>query len=167
LILWHQGRSSCKHRPEWGTLVHDQKGKHWCRLTRNDKLRLEDSHSLGFRLEINPNTGQYGGCPNCWSLCFCYQVSSYTSSSSLRLGAEASFWRRLATHEALPKPIWRGFFGIRLQWTRGGQRFPQDRGNRMMIYPRWESIARWIAPIKKRRKKKSKMGVGKVIPNEP
>jgi hypothetical protein len=37
----------------------------------------------------------------------------------------------------------------------------------MMIYPRWESKARWIAPIKKRRKKKSKMGVGKVIPNEP
>jgi hypothetical protein len=30
-----------------------------------------------------------------------------------------------------------------------------------------ESRARWIAPIKKKRKKKSKVGIGKVIPNEP
>jgi hypothetical protein len=37
----------------------------------------------------------------------------------------------------------------------------------MMIYLRWESKARWIAPIKRSRKKKSKMGIGKVMLNEP
>jgi hypothetical protein len=37
----------------------------------------------------------------------------------------------------------------------------------MMIYPRWESKARWIEPIKKRQKKKSKVGIEKVIPNGP
>jgi hypothetical protein len=30
-----------------------------------------------------------------------------------------------------------------------------------MICPRWESKAWWIAPIKKRRKEKSKVGVEK------
>jgi hypothetical protein len=24
-ILWHQGRLSCIHRPEWGTLAHGKK----------------------------------------------------------------------------------------------------------------------------------------------
>jgi hypothetical protein len=37
----------------------------------------------------------------------------------------------------------------------------------MLSCPQYESKARWIAPIKKRRKKKSKVGIGEVIPNEP
>jgi hypothetical protein len=166
-ILWYQGRSSYIHRPEWETLVHDQKGKHWHHLTRNDRLQLEGSRSWEFRPEITPNIGQCEGCPNCWFL-HCYlQVFSYTSFSNLQLGAGASFWRRLATHEVLTKLLWRGFFYIRLQWTQGGRRFPQVRGIRMMIYPQWESKARWIEPIKKRQKKKSKMGIEKVILNGP
>jgi hypothetical protein len=110
-------------------------------LTRNDKLQLEDSHSWGFRPEITPNTRQYEGCPNCWFLHFYLRVSSYTSFSNLQLGVGASFLRRLATHEVLTKPIWRVFCWIRLQQTQGGRRFPQVRGNRIMIYPRWESKA--------------------------
>jgi hypothetical protein len=137
-ILWHQGRSSYIRRPKWGTLVHDQKGKHWRRLTRNDRLQLGDFYSLGFRPEITPNTGQYEDCPNCWFLHFYFRVSSYTSFSSLQLGVGASFWRRLATHEVLTKPIWRVFYWIRLQWTQGGRRFPQVRGNMMIIYLRWD-----------------------------
>jgi hypothetical protein len=37
----------------------------------------------------------------------------------------------------------------------------------MMVYPQWESKAQWIKPIKKRQKKKSKMGIEKAIPNGP
>jgi hypothetical protein len=37
----------------------------------------------------------------------------------------------------------------------------------MLSCPHCESRAQWIAPIKKRRKRKSKVGIGKVIPNEP
>jgi hypothetical protein len=83
------------------------------------------------------------------------------------IGVEASSWKHLATNGALIKLLWRGFSWIRLQWIRGDQRFPQDRGNRMLSCPQCESKARWIAPTKKRRKKKSKVGIGKVIPNEP
>jgi hypothetical protein len=32
---------------------------------------------------------------------------------------------------------------------------------------KWESKARWIEPIKKRQKRKSKVGIEKVIPNGP
>jgi hypothetical protein len=76
---------------KWGTLVHDQKEKHQRRLTRNDRLQLEDSHSWGFRLEITPNTGQCEGYLNCWFLHFYRRVSSYTSFSNLQLGIGASF----------------------------------------------------------------------------
>jgi hypothetical protein len=36
----------------------------------------------------------------------------------------------------------------------------------MLSCPQCESKARWIAPIEKRQKKKSKVGIEKVIPNE-
>jgi hypothetical protein len=37
----------------------------------------------------------------------------------------------------------------------------------MVICPQCESKSRWLEPIKKRQKKKSKMGIEKVIPNGP
>jgi hypothetical protein len=74
-------------------------------LTRNDKLQLEDSHSWRFRPEITPNTGQCEGCPNCWFLHSYPQVFSYTSFSSLQLGAGARFWKHLATYEVFIKPL--------------------------------------------------------------
>jgi hypothetical protein len=43
-ILWHQGRLSYIHRPEWETLVRDQKEKLWHHSTKNDKLQSEDPH---------------------------------------------------------------------------------------------------------------------------
>jgi hypothetical protein len=42
-----------------------------------------------------------------------------------------------------------------------GLEIPTGRGNRMMIYPRWESRAQWIEPIRRRQRKKSKMGIEK------
>jgi hypothetical protein len=61
----------------------------------------------------------------------------------------------------LIKPLWREFSWIRLQWTRGDRKFPQVRGYMMLSWPRCESEARWKAPIKRKRKEKSEMGVGK------
>jgi hypothetical protein len=75
------------------------------------------------------------------------------------LGAKASSWKHLATGEVLIKPPWKGFFGIRLQWTRGDQKFPQVRGNKMSNWSQYESKARWKAPIKKRRKEKSEVKI--------
>jgi hypothetical protein len=159
-VLRYRGRSSCIHRPKLETLGHDQRGKHWHHLTRNGRLLSKDFHSWGSRLEITPST-RWSGCPNYWFWRCYLQVSSYTNFSSLRLGAKASSWKHLATEGALIKPLWKGFSWIRLQWTRGDQKFPQVRGNMMLSWPRCESNARWKAPIKKRREKKSEVGVEK------
>jgi hypothetical protein len=35
----------------------------------------------------------------------------------------------------------------------------------MVIYPRWGSRAQWIEPIRRRWRKKSKLGIEKAIPN--
>jgi hypothetical protein len=83
--------------------------------------------------------------------------SSYTNFSNRKLGAKASSWKHLATREALIKPLWKGFSWIRLQWTRGDQKFPQVQGNIMLSWPRCESKARWKVPIKRRQEKKSEI----------
>jgi hypothetical protein len=46
-ILKCRGRWSCTHRPELGTLGHDQKERRWRRLTKNGKLLSKDLRSLG------------------------------------------------------------------------------------------------------------------------
>jgi hypothetical protein len=37
----------------------------------------------------------------------------------------------------------------------------------MSSWSQYESKARWKAPIKRKRKEKSEVGVGKIMPNEP
>jgi hypothetical protein len=155
----HNGQS-------WGHWA-PQRGKHWRHLTKNGRLLSKDFHSLGSRPKITPSIGRCGGCPNCWFWRCYLQVSSYTNFSNLQFGAKASSWKHLATGEALIKQLWKGFSWIRLQWTRGDRKFPQVWGNMMLSWPRCESKARWKAPIKRKRKEKSEVGVGKIMPNEP
>jgi hypothetical protein len=54
----------------------------------------------------------------------------------------------------LIKMLWKGFSEIQLQWTWEGQRFPQVRGNRMVICPQCESKSRWLEPIKEKAEEK-------------
>jgi hypothetical protein len=156
-ILKCQGRWSCTRRPELETLGHDQRERHWRRLTKNGKLLSKDLRSLGSRLKIIPNIERCGGCPKSWSWRCYLQVPFYTNFSNLQLGAKASSSKHLATGEVLIKPPWRGFFGIRLRWTRGDRKFPQVRGNKTSNWPQYESKARWKAPIKGRRREKSEV----------
>jgi hypothetical protein len=147
-------------------LGHDQRGRHWRRLTKNGKPLSKDFHSLGSRPRITPNIERCGGCLNCWSWRYYPQASFYTNFSSLQFGAKASSWKHLATGEVLIKPLWKGFFGIRLQWTRGDRKFPHVRGNKMSNWSQYESKPRWKAPIKRIRREKSKVKIEKIMPNE-
>jgi hypothetical protein len=116
---------------------------------------------FGVSAKDNSKHGRCGGCPNCWSWRYYPQVSFYTNFSSLQFGARASSRKHLATGEVLIKPPWRGFFGIRLQWTRGDRKFPQVRGSKMSNWSQCESKARWKAPIKRRRGEKSEVKIEK------
>jgi hypothetical protein len=144
-ILKCQGRWSCTRWPELGTLGHDQRERHWRRLTKNGKLLSKGLRSLGSRPKIAPNIEQCRGCPKSWSWRYYLQVPFYTSFSSLQLGAKASSWRRLATREASIEPLWRGFSCIRLQWIRGDRKLPRSWGNKMSNCSQCESKARWKA----------------------
>jgi hypothetical protein len=92
-----------------------------------------------FRPETILNNEKCEGCPNCLSWGCHHQASSYTSFSSLQLGAEASSWKHLATHGVSTVMSWRESSGIRLQWNQKGRRFLRARGNKMLIDPRHES----------------------------
>jgi hypothetical protein len=135
-------------------------------LTKNGKPLSKDFRFLGSRPKITPSIERCGGCPNCWSWRYYPQVSFYTNFSSLQLGAKASSWKHLAIGEVLIKPPWKGFFGIRLRWTRGDRKFPQVHGNKMSNWPQYESKAQWKAPIKRRRREKSKVKSKRVMPNK-
>jgi hypothetical protein len=85
----------CNQNQEKGMIRED-----YSRMFRffDGKLQLRGSHFLVFRPETIPNNEQCEGCPNCLSWGYHYQASSCTSCSNLRLGAEASSWKRLAIH---------------------------------------------------------------------
>jgi hypothetical protein len=89
-----------------------------------------------FQPRIILNKEQCEGCPNYLSWGCHHQAFSYTSFSSLQLGAEASSWQRPAIHGVSTVMSWRESSGIRLQWTLKGQRFLQARENKMLIDPR-------------------------------
>jgi hypothetical protein len=76
------------------------------------------------------------------------------------IGGKGQFLKASCHREGPGKPLWRGFSWIRLQWIHGDQKFPRDWGNRMLSWIRCESKARWKAPIKRKRKEKSEVGVG-------
>jgi hypothetical protein len=73
------------------------------------------------------------------------------------LGAEASSWKSLATHGVSIVMSWRGFSGIRLQWTQKGWRFLRAWGNKTLIDPWLESRFRQLEPITNKRGQKKKL----------
>jgi hypothetical protein len=64
------------------------------------------------------------------------------------MGGKGQFLKASCHRGGLDRAALKGFFWIRLQWTRGDRKFPQVRGNMMLSWPRCESKARWKAPIK-------------------
>jgi hypothetical protein len=66
------------------------KGRNLHRWTKNGKLQLKGFNYWVFRPKKILNNEKCEGCPNCFSWSCHHQASSYTSFSSLQLGAEAS-----------------------------------------------------------------------------
>jgi hypothetical protein len=85
------------------------------------------------------------------------------------LGVDANSWKHPATHGVSTVMPWRGFSGIRLQWTQRGRRFLRAQGNNTLIDPRQESRFRRLEPNQEQERAKENLrwNLRKVIPNEP
>jgi hypothetical protein len=153
-LLKSQGRWSCTRRPKLGDIGSWPKRKALTPFDQKWQAAIKRFSFFGVSAKDNSKD---------WAMRRLSQllVLVLLSASILlyqflqpALEAKASSGKHIATGEALIKPLWKGFFGIRLQWTRGDRKFPQVRGNKMSSWSQYESKARWKAPIKKRRREK-------------